>query len=66
MQVSFTGSTEVGKIIGAAAAKNIKPVTLVRFGRCAVESCFVGLPAAAGQCRTLQSADVCGPQPAVC
>ena len=33
-QVAFTGSTEVGKIIAAAAAKNIKPVTL-ELGGCA-------------------------------
>lgn len=34
-QVSFTGSTEVGRIIGAAAGKNIKPVTLELGGKSA-------------------------------
>lgn len=35
LQVSFTGSTEVGRIIGAAAGKNIKPVTLELGGKSA-------------------------------
>lgn len=34
-QISFTGSTEVGRIIGAAAGKNIKPVTLELGGKSA-------------------------------
>ena len=34
-QVSFTGSTEVGALVGAAAAKNIKPCTLELGGKSA-------------------------------
>ncbi len=34
-QISFTGSTEVGRIIAAAAAKIIKPVTLELGGKSA-------------------------------
>lgn len=34
-QVSFTGSTEVGRIVGAAAANNLKPVTLELGGKSA-------------------------------
>ena len=35
VQVSFTGSTEVGRIVGAAAANNLKPVTLELGGKSA-------------------------------
>ena len=35
VQVSFTGSTEVGQLVGAAAAKNIKPCTLELGGKSA-------------------------------
>ena len=34
-QVSFTGSTEVGQIVGRAAAKNLKPCTLELGGKSA-------------------------------
>ena len=34
-QVSFTGSTEVGQIVGCAAAKNLKPCTLELGGKSA-------------------------------
>mmetsp|Transcript_8497 Transcript_8497/g.25483 ORF Transcript_8497/g.25483 Transcript_8497/m.25483 type:complete len:487 (+) Transcript_8497:985-2445(+) len=34
-KISFTGSTEVGRIIGAAAAKTLKPVTLELGGKSA-------------------------------
>ena len=33
--MSFTGSTEVGALVGAAAAKNIKPCTLELGGKSA-------------------------------
>lgn len=33
--MSFTGSTEVGQLVGAAAAKNIKPCTLELGGKSA-------------------------------
>ena len=39
MQVAFTGSTEVGKIIMAQAAQNLVPVTLELGGKSACIIC---------------------------
>jgi aldehyde dehydrogenase (NAD+) len=38
-QVAFTGSTEVGKLVGAAAAKGVKPCTLELGGKSPVIVC---------------------------
>jgi hypothetical protein len=38
-QLAFTGSTEVGKLVGAAAAANVKPCTLELGGKSPVIVC---------------------------
>jgi phenylacetaldehyde dehydrogenase len=39
LQVAFTGSTEVGQLVGAAAAKGVKPCTLELGGKSPVIVC---------------------------